>query len=281
MTKMKFRAFVFAAGLVLPAAAQEKEKVPAAEAEVLFLRAFYLDKGERRFDEAVELYRKFLDAAPDHRYAAPAARNAFGLLNRTGKVEEANKLREAHAKLLDRVPVADREPGAGAQAGAGDRPGARGGGAGAEPAAGQADARREQMAQRLADLKERLETARNEGDEQQVERLTAQIKRLEEAIAGGGAGRGPGAGRGAGGGRGGQPQKPLTEMSAEELASFQERMKPLVERMVARLRENGDDAGADKLNASYEKAIGLIKEGKLEEAEKIRAELTPRRRRGG
>ena len=104
-----------AMALAMPLAAQggavEASKQNLANT---FYRAFYLDKGEQRHQEAIELYQKFLNAAPSHRYSGRAADNMIRLLNRVGKVEEAQAARTKYASVLksvqgDRPPVARGE----------------------------------------------------------------------------------------------------------------------------------------------------------------------------
>src|SRR5262245_53577269 len=60
--------------LALPVLAQN----PAAtEAENVFFKAFYLEKGERDLPGAMALYEKFLAMAPDHPKAKVAAQQQF------------------------------------------------------------------------------------------------------------------------------------------------------------------------------------------------------------
>lgn len=284
MNLMKPVLLPLAALLLSPLAAQETKSVEvpvlrdaepakATEAEVLFLRAFYFEKGERRFDEAVAAYRKFLDIAPEHRYARTAARNVIGLLNRSGKVDEATELRQKFAALVERVPVADRKE---TPVSAKDNRDADQGGAAAAPEGGVASLsaeQRQELESRLKTLKEQI--AQAEGDESQVQRLTRQATRIEEQLAG----RAPARDRGARAGRGGlSNQKPLTEMSAEELEAFQQTMSTTLDR----LRESGNTERAEQMSTAFDKLKQLIKDGKLEEAEKLRAEsMRGRRRRGG
>ncbi|MHC4899496.1 MAG: hypothetical protein ACYTGW_20590, partial [Planctomycetota bacterium] len=56
-----------ALALALPLAAQERVVEANAKAQQvanIFYRAFYLEKGEQRHQEAIDLYKKFLGAAP-------------------------------------------------------------------------------------------------------------------------------------------------------------------------------------------------------------------------
>ncbi|MCC6670698.1 MAG: hypothetical protein IT458_06540 [Planctomycetes bacterium] len=222
--------------LALPLAAQEADapkpmKAPApaaqvqasAEAENLLFRAFWLDRSERRAPEAIELYKKFLEQAPNHRHASTAAGYTLNLLNRTGKTEDAEAFKTKYAALLKNV---EARPGV-ADAGEG-RPQPEG-----RPGAG----------------------GRGEGR--------------------GGEGRPQGGAGGAGGRRGGAMglmQKPITEMTDEELTQVQgglERMTGMLDRM----REMGRAEDADKMEAQLKKFGESLKAGKKDEAEKARQEL--------
>ena len=78
--------------LALPLAAQERvveANVKGQDVANTFYRAFYLERGEQRHQEAIDLYKQFLAAAPNNRYSGKAADSLVKLLNRVGKVEEA------------------------------------------------------------------------------------------------------------------------------------------------------------------------------------------------
>ena len=74
-----FRHLTALSVLVLPLCAQQANTKAADDSAQLFYRAFFLERGERRFDEAVELYTQFVAAAPDHRYAGRARKSAVQL----------------------------------------------------------------------------------------------------------------------------------------------------------------------------------------------------------
>ncbi|MHC4919341.1 MAG: hypothetical protein ACYTKC_07070 [Planctomycetota bacterium] len=122
-----------ALALALPLAAQERVVEANAKAQQvanIFYRAFYLEKGEQRHQEAIDLYKKFLGAAPNNRYSGKAADSLVKLLNRVGKVEEAQKARQQYREVLAKLPPEQRgrddRGGRGGQRGRGDRGGQRG-----------------------------------------------------------------------------------------------------------------------------------------------------------
>lgn len=95
-----------ALALALPLAAQEEiveAKTQGQDVANAFYRAFYLERGEQRHQEAVGLYKKFLASAPNHRYSGKAADSLVKLLNRLGKVEEAQAASEKYAAVLKKV----------------------------------------------------------------------------------------------------------------------------------------------------------------------------------
>lgn len=273
-----FRCSCLVALLALPVAAQPPQggrptgRAPAARqdgsAEQMFFRAFYLARGERRYQQALELYRRFLAAAPDHRYARRAATEALSLLNRLGRHDEATKFRQKYAGLLgpragDRR-VADRPR----------RPGGRGGKAGDRrrpPGAGRPEGADPELARRLEELRKRLAQAEKEGDQETAARLRRQIARAERAMRGGGAGR-PQRGRGFGG-RGGGFRMNLAEMTDEQAEQFLERMGRFTDRMAQRLEDDGETERAKELKANWEKIRKLVGEGKKAEAQKVLEEL--------
>lgn len=243
--------------LTLPLAAQD----PAADAEAMFYKAFYLEKGQRDFASAMALYDQFLAKAPDHRLAAEAAKLQFGLLDRTGKTKERDLFKAKYEKLLGNVVATgggEREPG--------DAP--REGGRGAGGAPGRGD-----QAARMAELEKALAKAKESGNEEEVKKLTQQIERLKQAGAGRGAGRGGMFG-----------SKKLAEMTPDELSQFKDGLGRM-EGMIERMREN---VGEDQAKVLEEQVATLKKslEGnKLEEAQKaldaIRAAMPRRRAEGG
>lgn len=268
---MRFRFATALFALALPVLAQDAQAVPA---ENLFYKAYWLEKGERNFAEAMSLYDQFLQQAPEHRLAKQAATFEFDLLTRAGKTKEAEAFAKKHEKLLGSVAVgaptrqAPEGEGRGRGEGRGEGRGAGGGG---------------DMQARLADLKKQLEEAKAAGDTEKAAQLEQRIKRMEQMAQGGGPG-GPGGGQGGRGMR--NPlfgNQKLADMSADELAQFKEglaNMEPMLERMRERLTEEQAKAVDENL-AALKKALA---DNKLEDAQKavdkIRENM-PRRRGGG
>jgi tetratricopeptide (TPR) repeat protein len=253
--KIRFAAALFA--LSLPLLAQD----PAAS-EALFYKAYWLQNGERNFAEAMTLYDKFLQAAPEHPLVGRAAQFQFELLTRAGKTDEAKAFAQKYEKQLGKVAVA--APATPKPAEGGARPAAQAGG---------------DNAQRLADLKKQLEEAKASGDEEAATRLQRQIARLEQG--GGEAGAGGPGGRGARGGMFGS--KKLTEMTAEELEQFKtgmERMSTMIERM-----KEANPEGAKSMEENFTALQKALDEGKLEDAQKVldkvRESMPQRGGRGG
>jgi len=98
---MKTRIVTALFALALPLCAQ----APSAEAENMFYKAFYLEKGARDYSGAMDLYTKFLTAAPDHKLAPTAARMQFDLLNRTGRTKERDEFQLKYKDLLAAAPA--------------------------------------------------------------------------------------------------------------------------------------------------------------------------------
>lgn len=280
--------------------AELRRQVPAqAEGphDLLFYKAFYLYRGANRFNEAIELFRKFLEKAPDSPLAPVAARNTLNLLYRTNRVDEANEFRERYEKLLARGPRRARGDRARRdREGRGDRPRVdrpRAGGRARPPRARRGDpaGRLQMIERRLAQLERNLKKAREEGSEEEVERLERRLENLKRAyeeikrrIAEGGpmpeGRRRPREGRGpAGRGRFGRRMRPLTEMSKDELQEHVERMGQMIERFAARLEDMGQEERAEQLVKSFKKYKSLIEAGKLEEAMELRRTMFGRRRR--
>ncbi|MDO8349168.1 MAG: hypothetical protein Q7T30_02950, partial [Planctomycetota bacterium] len=272
--KIRFASALLA--LALPLFAQD----PAAAAESMFYKAFYLEKGPRDFAAAMTLYEQFLAAAPDHKLASEAAKQQFGLLDRTGKTKERDAFKEKYGKLLGNVVAT----GAGDAPAAGDRPGRGAAGAGGErPARGEGGAGgRMDPAARIADLEKQIEKAKAEGNEEQVKALTAQ---LERAKAGGGRGAG-GAQGGPGGGRMGGGifgTKKLADMTAEEMTTFKEGLAN-IDTMVERMRERMTEEQAKGVDTNLPALKKALADNKLEDAQKALdalRESLPRGRRGG
>jgi len=266
--KIRFASALLA--LSLPLFAQD----PAAQAETMFYKAFYLEKGPRDFAAAMTLYEQFLAAAPDHKLASEAAKQQFGLLDRTGKTKERDAFKEKYSKLLGNVVAT----GAGdAPPAAGDRPARGGAGAGGDrPAQGGG---RPDQAARLAELEKQLATAKAEGNEEKVKELTAQIER---AKAGGGRGQGgPGGGRMGGGLFG---TKKLTEMTPEELTTFKGSLAN-IDTMVERMRERMTPEQVKGVETHLPALKKSLEENKLEDAQKsldaLRESMPRGRGRGG
>ena len=118
---MKTRFVSALLALALPLCAQDV----STAADSTFYKAFYLEKGARDFAGAMELYSKFLAAAPDNKLAKVAARQQFSLLNKTGKTKERDAFREKYSALLgaaaDRPDRPDRGSDGGGRGDRGDR----------------------------------------------------------------------------------------------------------------------------------------------------------------
>lgn len=281
---MKLTALLSAAMLSLPILAQDhagatptKQDVPAAEPaeNTMFYRAYYLERGERRSDEAIALYKKFLEAAPKSRYAGKAAANTLALLNRAGKVEDADAFKTKYAEVLKNADVSGPS-----DAGAGDAAGAGRGQRGAGGPGGQGGNR-----PNLDELKKQLEKAKADGKEEDAKKLEEQIKRIEEMrAAGGGRGQGGQGGQGGRRGMGMMGNKPITEMNDEEIGQLEQGLERMGGMMTQRMRDNGQGDLADKLDAATKKLKDALVAGKKEDAEAARQELMklmPNRRGGG
>jgi hypothetical protein len=254
---MKIRFATALLALALPLAAQEPI---AAETEAMFYKAFYLEKGQRDFVGAMDLYQKFLDQAPAHKLAAEAAKQQFGLLRVTGKTKERDAFKAKYEALLGNLANAPAEPADGARPAGGAAEGGR-------------PAGRPDQAARVAELEAQLAKAKEAGNADEVKRLEQEIARAKQG------GRGPG-GRG---GIMGLMGKKVAEMSDEELTQLKDGIGQS-SRMVDMMRERGQEEQADKL----EKGLGDLKKAldanNKEDAQKAvdaLRELMPQRRRGG
>ena len=240
-----------------------------------FYKAFYLDRGEKKYDAAEPLYRKFLTAHADSNLAPMAARNLVQLLHRVGKSDEANSLSQQYSALIKAAPKETPEqPANPPQPGEGGRRGAGGMGPGGPGGRGNFDP--EARAKELENLKKELEEAKKAGDQKKVDELTQRIARMENMGR-----RGQG---GPGGGRGGfqmGPPKPLAEMTDTERDEWVSQTKERMGTFVNRMRDNGQDEMADRIEEGIKKIEGLIKEKKYTEAEEAIRGLMPNRRRGG
>ncbi|MCA8975330.1 MAG: hypothetical protein KDC98_11455, partial [Planctomycetes bacterium] len=250
--------------LALPICAQD----PSAEAENNFYKAFYLEKGARDFSGAMELYAKFLAAAPDHKLAKTAAQQQFGLLNKTGRTKERDAFREKYAALLGGADAPRERPARGEDEGDADAPRGRdegdaprgrgqggfgGRGQGFDPAA------------RTAELEKELAKAKEDGDEEQAARLTRQLERMKQFAERGARGQG-GPGQ-AGRGGFGRSTKPLAEMNEEELGQFKSRLERM-SGMIDRMKENLGEEQAKALQTNMDSLQKALDGGKLEDAQK-------------
>ncbi|MCB9887619.1 MAG: hypothetical protein H6838_19160 [Planctomycetes bacterium] len=257
--------------LALPLCAQAPV---SAETEMLFYKAFYLEKGPRDFAQAMELYDAFLAKAPESKLAAEAAKQQFALLDRLGKSKERDAFREKYAKLLgNAASTRGDRPAAPADAAPGDRPQRGQGGPGGmgrmDPAA------------RIAELEKELAKAKEDGDDAAVERLTAQIERMKQM---GQRGAGQGGQRGQRGGMGIMGGKPLAEMNEEEMTQFKDGMERMAGFM-DRMKQNMTEEQAKKLDDNMAALKKNLDAGKLEDAQKsldaLRESFPQRGRRGG
>ncbi len=260
-----------------PKAGQDQAKQDESpEALGVFYKAFWLERGARKLDDAVEHYRKFLAMAPKSEHAPRAARSLVNLLYRDDKVEAAQEAEKAFASLLAQAP---------AGANAGGRPeGGRGGGARPEGApergagiGGQRGGGRD-MTATIERIEKQIADAKAAGDDETVERLTRRLENVKAAgsrqgggAGGAGEGRRPEGGEGQGGARGGMrgAMKPLNEMTQDEAKQFVERMEGFLDRMLERLPEDR----AAEMEKGFKEMKALVEAGKLEEAEKLRAKV--------
>ena len=88
------------APLLVLAAALPAQEPPSHEGEALFYRAFFVERGLEQPEEALSLYRQYLDLAPADPLAGQAARFAIQILEKAGRGAEAKALRERHARVL-------------------------------------------------------------------------------------------------------------------------------------------------------------------------------------
>lgn len=226
--KIRFASALLA--LALPLMAQDPV---ASDVEVLFYKAFYLEKGPKDHAAAMELYQKFLDKAPEHKLASEAAKQQFRLLDATGKTKERDAFKAKYEKLIGNLQAAAPAEGQ------------RAGGAGRGEGGGRPD-----MAARVAELEKQLEKAKADGNAEEIKKLEQQLERAKQG------GRGQG---GPGGGRGGvmrllSGDKKMKDMSAEEITQIKDGLGGATQ-MIDRFRDMGNDEVADKLEAG----IGALK----------------------
>lgn len=264
--KIRFASALLA--LSLPLFAQDPA---ASETEAIFYKAFYLEKGQKDFAGAMALYEQFLGKAPEHKLAAEAAKQQFGLLDRTGKTKERDAFKAKYEKLLGNVAVA----GGAADAAGGDAP--RGAGPGG-PGRGEG---RGDPAARMAELEKQLAKAKEAGNEEEVKKLTAQLERAKQMGERGARGQG-------GQARGGlmavmRNNKKVSEMTDEELTQLKDALGQS-SGMIERIREGGNEEMADKLSTGVESLKKALEASNKDDAQKaldaIRAAMPARRGRG-
>lgn len=252
--KIRFASALLA--LALPVLAQD----PAAtDAEVLFYKAYYLEKGPKDHAAAMELYQKFLDKAPEHKLAGEAAKQQYRLLDQTGKSKERDAFKAKYEKLLGNIQPAP----AGGEA-------ARGGAGRGEGGA------RPDMQARIAELEKALQKAKADGNEEEVKRLEQQLERARQ---------GGGRGQGGPGGRGGvmgllRSEKALKDMSAEEIGQIKEGLAGAAT-MVDRVRDMGNEEMADKLESGIAALQKALDGNDMEAAQKAVDELKKVMPQGG
>ena len=266
---MKIRLASALLALSLPLFAQDPAAAPA---DTMFYKAFYLEKGQRDFEGAMQLYQKFLESAPEHKFAAEAAKQQFALLEKMGKTKERDAFKAKYEKLLGNI--ASAPPAAGGATAGGDGPrGERGQGGGAgrmDPAA------------RMAELEKQLEKAKADGDAEAQKRLEQQIERMKQ---GGGRGQGgPGQGGGMRGGLMGMLRgtKKIAEMNDEEITQLKDGIGQ-ASGMIDMMRERNPEQ-ADKLEKGVAELKKALDAGNKEDAQKAMdalREAMPQRRRGG
>jgi len=254
--KIRFASALLA--LALPILAQDPV---ATDAEVLFYKAYYLEKGPKDHAAAMELYQKFLDKAPEHKLATEAAKQQYRLLDQTGKSKERDAFKAKYEKLLGNIQPAP----AGGEA-------ARGGAGRGEGGA------RPDMQARIAELEKLLEKAKADGNAEEVKRLEQQLERARQG------GRGQG-GPGGAGGRGGVMRllgsdKALKDMSAEEIGQIKEGLAGATT-MVDRIRDMGNEEMADKLEDGIGALQKALDANDMEAAQKAVDELKKVMPQGG
>lgn len=275
-TTMTTRIASILLALALPLIAQDGGNSAAPDAETMFYKAFYLEKGQRDFAGAMALYEQFLAKAPEHKLAGEAARQQFRLLDATGKTKERDAFKAKYEKLLGNVAAAAPTPAVQ------ERP-ARGEG-GERPARGEGGAQggRPDMAARMAELEKKLADAKAAGNADEVKNLEQQIERMKSM---GNRGQGgPGGGRGRGGLMGAlMGGKPVAEMSDEELGQLKSGIEQSSQ-MIEMMRERNPEQ-ADKLEkgvAELKKALDAgDKAGAQTALDALKSAMPARGGRGG
>ena len=252
---------------------QENER-----ANQFFYKAFYLQNGAKKFAQAIQLYKKFLEEAPHSQFAPIAARNTLNLLYRTNQIEQANEFRENHKGLLAKAVRRSDRPGQGQPGRRGNRQGGRVRGGRGNPR--NAGAQLERLEKRLMELKQKIEEARKKDDMATVEKREGRLANLQRALKriqeGGRQGNNRGQGRR---GRGRRMMKPLTEMTKDELKQHIERMGSMIDRFSERLVEEGMEERAKKMKDAFQKFKALVEAGKIQEAQEFQRKIFRRRRR--
>ncbi len=275
---MKLRIASLLLTLALPLAAQDPA---AAEADMMFYKAYYLEKGERDFASAIALYEQFLAKAPDHKHAATAARNNLDLLTNTGKLKERDAFKAKYEKLLGNaanapVPASGERGERGARGGEGR---GEAGGRGERPAGGGG---RPDPAARLAELEKQLATAKEEGNEERVKELEAQLARARQA------GRGERGAGGQGGRRGGlmgalMGNKKVGDMTADEITQLKEGLANYT--ISERMKQGMTEEQVKKIETNVDSLKKALDANKTEDAQKaldgLREAFPRGRGRGG
>jgi hypothetical protein len=270
--------------LALPVLAQNQSNpanTNATEAENVFYKAFWLEKGEHNRLEAMALYEKFLSMAPDHPKAKIAAQNQFALLNLAGQTKEAEAFAQKYGKLLGgNAQVTPGDAGAAPRGeGAGAGGGRRGAGGGAPQ--GQPGVRQPATPEQIKELEAKLAKAKEEGNTEEAAQLERQLQRAKAPADGQGR-RGQG-GQGQGRGRGvfGPDTKKFADMTPEEMTQFQQGLDR-VSNQIDRLRENGMEERAKTLEEGVAAIKKALNDKKLDDAQKAFDKLRESMgRRGG
>jgi hypothetical protein len=279
---MKLRIASLLLTLALPLAAQ----TPAAsEAETMFYKAFYLEKGEHDFNGAMDLYQKFLDKAPDHALAAKAASNNFKLLGDTGKLKERDAFKAKYEKLLGNAantpaPASGERGERGGRGGEGAGRGGEGAGRGERPAGG---AGRPDRQARITELEKELAKAKEEKNDAKVKELEAQLEQARQG------GRGQAGGQGGPGGRRGglmgalMGNRKIADMTAEEITQLKEGLASYT--IPDRMKQNMTEEQVKKAETNVDALKTALEANKTEDAQKaleaLREAFPRGRGRGG
>jgi len=238
-----------------------KEAGPSAG---LFYKAFYLETGARKFDEAIKVYHSYLAAAPKGHFSPRSAYSLRQLLNRVGREDEANEVGEKFKDVIALRPRGRRSAGGRGSMGGQGR---RGNNQGDRP---DYTAELAKLTKDLEATTKSLEGAMANNDQTQIQnlqkkmdKLASQIKNVQRRME-----RGNRQGGNRQGGRRGFGT-PLADMSKEELDTMLERTESMIERF-GQMLEPEAAADMEKKFGEFKK---LIKAGKIEEAQKMRTEM--------